>query len=197
LVLPVALSQSLKKSVEFPGGDFRVFFKEEVSAVIDFHDADIGSLRRKRGLQPLIVNRPKAKHGHLELRVLQRPLLIGQALFFAAFTFAHRARCAAAIFLRAAADSVRFFGIVMTLGLALFAFTFAHRAFWAAAILALPADDIVPRVLLCFPYVAPKADNAAAIALTSLVKRSCSFFKILTAPFRLVIKSPSRGIVTG
>jgi hypothetical protein len=122
---------------------------------------------------------------------------VGQALFFVAFTFAHRARCAAAIFLRAAADKVRFFGIEMTLGLPLFAFTFAHRAFWAAAILALPAADILPRVPFCLAYVMPKAESAAAIALTSLVKRSCSFFKILTTPLSLVIKSPSRGIVTG
>ena len=122
---------------------------------------------------------------------------IGQALFFAAFTFAHRARCAAAIFLRAAADSVRFFGIAMTLGLPLFAFTFAHRAFWAAAILALPAADILPRVPFCFPYVVPKAESAAAIATTSLVRRSCSFFNSLTTPLSLVIRSPSRAIVTG
>jgi hypothetical protein len=86
---------------------------------------------------------------------------------------------------------------VTTLVLLLFAFTFAHRAFWAAAILALPAVDILPRVPFCFVYVAPKAESAAAIALTSFVKRSCSFFKILTTPLRLVIKSPSRGIVTG
>jgi hypothetical protein len=85
----------------------------------------------------------------------------------------------------------------MTLGLPLFAFTFAHRAFWAAAILALPAADILPRVPFCLAYVVPKAESAAAIALTSLVKRSCSFFRILTTPLRLVIKSPSRGIVTG
>ena len=123
--------------------------------------------------------------------------VIGQALFFAAFTFAHRARCAAAIFLRAAADRIRFFGIEMTLGLRLFAFTFAHRAFCAAAILALPAADITLRVPFCLAYVVPKAESAAAIALTSLVKRLCSFFKILTTPLKLVIKSPSRGIVTG
>ena len=52
---------------------------------------------------------------------------LGQAVFFAAFTFAHRARCAAAIFLRAAADIVRFLGIATTLTL-LFFFTFAHLA---------------------------------------------------------------------
>jgi hypothetical protein len=38
-----------------------------------------------------------------------------QADFFAAFTFAQRVRCAAAIFLRAAADIVRFLGMVTKL----------------------------------------------------------------------------------
>lgn len=56
-----------------------------------------------------------------------------QALFFAAFTFAHRARCAAAIFLRAAAESVRLPRIGTTFA---FSRTFAQRALWAAAILA-------------------------------------------------------------
>ncbi len=89
---------------------------------------------------------------------------------------------------------VRFFGIVMTLGLLLFAFALAHRALWAAAILALPAADIPRRAPFCFPYVAPNAESAAATALTSLVKRSCSFFKIPTTLVRLVIKSPSGGL---
>jgi hypothetical protein len=82
-----------------------------------------------------------------------------QALFFAAFTLAHRARCAAAIFLRAAADSDRFFDIATTLLLPL-ALTFAHRAFWAAAILALPAAEsfLVP---ICFAPALPKAASAA------------------------------------
>jgi len=98
--------------------------------------------------------------------------------FFAAFTFSHRARCAAAIFLRAAADIVRFFGIVTTLPFPLFAFTFAQRARWAAAILALPAADIPPRVAVFFPYAVPKAKSAAVIAFIWLVNLSCSFFNI-------------------
>ena len=83
-----------------------------------------------------------------------------------------------AIFFRAAADIVRFLGIVTTLPFSLLAFTFAHRALWAAAILALPASDIPRRVPVCFPYAAPKAESAAAIALISLVKRLCSFFNV-------------------
>ena len=120
-----------------------------------------------------------------------------QELFFAALTFAHRARCAAAILFRAEADSVRFLDIEMALRLLLFALTFAQRAFSAAEILALPAADILPRFPLPFAYVVPKAESAAAIALTSLVNRACSFLNVLTTPFRLIIKSPSRGIVTG
>jgi len=50
-----------------------------------------------------------------------------------ALTFAHRARCAAAIFLRAAR-------LILRTGLdAWDCFAFAHRARWAAAILARPA----------------------------------------------------------
>jgi len=85
--------------------------------------------------------------------------LIGQADFFAVFTFAHRARCAAAILLRALADIVSFLGIVTTFAFPLLALTFTHRALWAAAILALPAADILPRRAV--PYAAPKAESAA------------------------------------
>jgi len=50
-----------------------------------------------------------------------------------ALTFAHRARCAAAIFFRAAR-------LILRAGLAAWTgFAFAHRARWAAAILARPA----------------------------------------------------------
>src|ERR1700722_6722714 len=124
-----------------------------------------------------------------------QPELAVQADFFAALTFAHRARCAAAILLRALADIVRFLGIVTTFAFPPFAFTFAQRALCAAAILALPAADILPRGAVRFPYAAPKADSAAPIAFISLLNRSCSFFNICTAPPRFVIESPSRGIV--
>jgi hypothetical protein len=122
---------------------------------------------------------------------------IRQADFFAAFTFAHRARCAAAILLRALADIVRFLGIVTTFASPPFAFTFAQRALWAAAILALPAAEIAPRGAVPLPYVAPKAESAALMAFTSLVNRSCSFFNICTTPPKFVIESPSRGILAG
>src|ERR1700686_2968428 len=61
------------------------------------------------------------------------------AVFFAAFTFAHRALCAAAIFLRAAAESVR----LPRMGTTFFSppavsRTFAQRALWAAAMRARP-----------------------------------------------------------
>jgi hypothetical protein len=65
--------------------------------------------------------------------------------FFAAFTFAHRAFCAAAMRLRAAADIFRR-GLTplfpKTLPTPFSARTLAHRARVAAAILALPAADI-------------------------------------------------------
>jgi hypothetical protein len=60
--------------------------------------------------------------------------------FLAALTFAHRARCAAAIFLRAAADKVRFTGaeaVVFADGAAAGCvpfLAFNHRAFCAKAI---------------------------------------------------------------
>ena len=121
-----------------------------------------------------------------------------QADFFAAFTFAHRARCAAAIFLRALADIVRFLGIVTTFAFPLLALAFAHRARCAATILALPAVDILPRRAVPFPYAAPKAESAAPTAFISLLNRSCSFLNLCTTPpSRFVIESPSRGIVAG
>jgi hypothetical protein len=69
------------------------------------------------------------------------------AFFCPAFTFAHLARCAAAIFLRADADKVRFTGaepvvfVVSTTGFDSFR-AFAHRAFCAAAIFRLEAADM-------------------------------------------------------
>src|SRR5579864_7971641 len=100
------------------------------------------------GLLKTTVPRLALESGHLN-RTAFPP---GQAAFLAAFTFAHRARCAAAIFLRAAADIVRFLGIGTTFPFPPSALTFAHRALWAAAILALPAAEIPRRVPVCFPY---------------------------------------------
>src|ERR1700756_979230 len=130
---------------------------------------------------------------HESGRVLKVELPV-QADFFAAFTFAHRARCAAAILLRALADIVRFLGMATTFSFSPLAFTFAQRALCAAAIRALPAADILPRRAVPFRYAAPKADSAAPIASTSLLNRSCSFFNICTTPPRFVIESPSRGL---
>jgi len=90
---------------------------------------------------------------------------------------AHLARCAAAIFRRAAAESV-LFGVVFL--------AFAQRALWAAAIFA-RADAESFRVGVLFTYVWPKAANAAVIPRSSLVKRSCSFFNSWTTPAKLDI----------
>jgi len=116
------------------------------------------------------------------------------AAFFAALTFAQRARCAVAILFRAVADSVRFLGIAITFCFPFFAFTFAHRALCAAAILARPAADILLRVLVGFPYVEPNAASAAPTPRSSLVNRSCSFFNIRTTPPMFVIEDPRQGL---
>jgi hypothetical protein len=61
------------------------------------------------------------------------------AFFCCVFTFAHRARCAAAIFLRADTDIVRFTGaeaVVLAIAIGCDSFrAFAHLAFCACAIL--------------------------------------------------------------
>ncbi len=70
------------------------------------------------------------------------------AFFFAALNFAHRAFCAAAIFLRADADMVRLagaepvFAIAAATGCDCFR-TDAHRAFCACAILRREAAEII------------------------------------------------------
>jgi hypothetical protein len=105
---------------------------------------------------------------------------------FAAFAFAHRARCAAAILFRAATDILRFLRIATTLDMFPFALAFAHRAFCAAAILARPAAESL-RVLPLRLNAAPKAESAALMPFSSRVKRSCSFFRVWTTPASLVI----------
>jgi hypothetical protein len=119
--------------------------------------------------------------GHLHVQPIR------QADFFAAFTFAHRARCAEAILLRALADIIRFLGMVTTFAPLPLALTLAQRALWAAAILALPAADIPPRRAVPYPYAAPKAESAAPTAFIFSLSRSCSFFNICTTPPRFVI----------
>jgi hypothetical protein len=68
------------------------------------------------------------------------------AAFFPAFNFAHLDRCAAAIFLRAAADMVRFTGAEFVVFAAAIdcdvARVFAHLVFCACAILRREAADI-------------------------------------------------------
>jgi hypothetical protein len=51
---------------------------------------------------------PTSTRSYSTLYQITARLIIVQADFFAAFTFAHRARCAAAILLRALADIGRF-----------------------------------------------------------------------------------------
>ena len=81
----------------------------------------------------------------IRLRVVLVPTPSVLLYFFAALTFAHRAFCADAIFLRAAADTLRC-GLTPlfpeTLPAAFSALIFAQRARVAAAIRFLPAADI-------------------------------------------------------
>jgi hypothetical protein len=93
---------------------------------------------------------------------LPKPPSNHQAVFFPAFTRAHLALCAAAILLRAAAESVRLPCIGTTFCCApAFARTFAQRALWAAAIRARAAAESLPLVPVCFPYALPNAASAA------------------------------------
>jgi hypothetical protein len=99
---------------------------------------------------------------------------------------AHRALCAAAIFLRAAAESVRLPRLGTTFADPR---TLAHRALWAAAIRA-RADTDSLLVALPLPYALPKAASAAPMPRSSLVMRSCSFFNRRTTPAKLDIEFP-------
>jgi len=108
------------------------------------------------------------------------------AVFFPAFTRAHLALCAAAIFLRAAADSVRLPRIGTTFAVAR---TLAHRALWAAAILARPAADIF-LLPAPFPDAEPRAASAAPIRRSSLARRSRSCSNNWTTPDKLDIEFP-------
>ena len=120
-------------------------------------------------------------HSSIELRAL-----------LPTFTRAHRALCAAAIFLRADAESVRLLRIGTILSdLPAFALTFAHRALWAAAIRARTDTDSL-LVALPLPYDLPKAASAAPMPRSSLVIRSCSFFNRRTTPAKLEIEFPPR-----
>ena len=93
-----------------------------------------------------------------------------QADSFRAFTFAHLSFWAAAIFLRAAADIVLFFGIATTFCLCPpFLRTFAHRALWAAAILALPAADILRLVSVFLAYEPPLSAASAASSCSTVL----------------------------
>src|SRR5579862_6121761 len=104
----------------------------------------------------------------------------------------YRARCAAAILLRALADIVGFLAMETTFAFPLSALAFAHLALCAAAILALPAADIRPRRAVPLPYSAPKAESAAPTAFISLLNRACSFLNLCTTPPKFIIESPSR-----
>jgi hypothetical protein len=96
-------------------------------------------------------------------------VLAGYAAFFCCFTFAHLARCAAAIFLRADADIVRFTrtgAVVVASAIGCdFSRAFAHRAFCARAILRRDAADMILVGSFAFWVVAkPFNDSITEIA---------------------------------
>ena len=99
------------------------------------------------------------------------------------FTFAHRARCAAAIRLRPAAEIVRF-------GLAVL--VFAHRFFCARLILRRPAADIVrdaPFELL------PSAASASSMRWSCFCAYSRSFLNCWTTADICFIGTPRLRII--
>ena len=86
---------------------------------------------------------------------------------FAARNFAQRARAAAAIRFRPAADIVCF-------GFGARPFTLAHRAFCASAIFRREAADIIRFGRLVSPVVpVPSKDSIAEIAWFNFSKRDC------------------------
>jgi hypothetical protein len=93
----------------------------------------------------------------------------GQLAFsgFFALTFAQRARCAAAIFLRAAADKILLLGVLTRFRLrTFFALSFAQRARCAAAMRALAAALSLGRLLEVDGFVfSPSSALMAAFSL--------------------------------
>lgn len=112
-----------------------------------------------------------------------------------ALSFAHRARCAAAIRFRPAAEVVRvlvaFVFATDTLVGPLLRFALAHRRRWASTIFARPATESLRRTVLVFilPRVEPNAERAAEMPRICLLNRSCSVFKIRTTPSNWVMSS--------
>jgi hypothetical protein len=117
-----------------------------------------------------------------------KPVRSYAAFFFPAFTLAHRARCAAAIFLRADADIVRF-----TVAEAVAAAgcdrlrALAHR-FFCATLIFLRAD--ADKVRCLFDAELPKAASAAVKRCTSCCALFSSFFKCPTTPDKFTIWFP-------
>jgi hypothetical protein len=109
----------------------------------------------------------------------KHPSNAGYAAFFPAFNFAHLARCAAAIFLRADADMVRFTGaepVVFAIAIDCVALlAFAHLARCACAILRREACDIIPVGWFAFPNVpALFNDSITEIAWSNFSTCDCA-----------------------
>jgi hypothetical protein len=101
--------------------------------------------------------------------------------YAALFIFAHRARCAAAIFLRAASDIVLF-------GFGAWPFAFAHRVFCARLILRRPAAEIVRDAPL--ELTLPNAASAESIRWSCFCVCFRSFFNCWTTTDMCFIGTP-------
>jgi len=130
-------------------------------------------------------------------------LTIQAALFCPVFTFAHLARCAAAIFRRTDRDIVRFTGaapVVFAAWAGCDSFrTLAHLAFCACAILRREAADMIrvgwfALVWRLLPLTLPRTERAASTCLSSFTRfvlSALSSDTIEDNPFSFAMNSPS------
>ena len=133
------------KLYEYTADDWKANIKAivEDQGLSEFLPADgKRSGRSHEVLEPPVKERTKINRNETKLTGSQTTKAV--YFLFAALIFAHRARCAAAIFLRADADMVRFAGAEPVLFAGCDSFrTLAHRAFCACAILRREAADTI------------------------------------------------------
>src|SRR5207245_109083 len=108
----------------------------------------------------LILSRRPIRHpAHLSEISQTNSEFHSPSLLIASFAFAHLARCAAAIFLRDAADIVRLTGVNLGVGFD-WLFILAHRALCARAIRRRAASETVRlAVVLMLLFVLPANDS--------------------------------------
>jgi hypothetical protein len=111
--------------------------------------------------------------------LVERGTFAYAAFFCCVFNFAHLTRCAAAIFLRADADIMRFAGVEFVLFAKAIgcdvARTFAPLAFCACPILRRDAADITrPDWFACSIVAEPFNDSMTEIAWSKFSTRNCA-----------------------